>query len=168
MKIMPTPSKEQRFNALYAEWVQPLFRFIYFKTKDQALSEDIVQDAFVKFWDKMETVASGKEKSYLFASAKNLMLNKVAHNKVVDTHNKSQNESTVSSPHYDLEVAEFQQNLEGAISKLPDNQREVFLMNRIDGYKYREIAEMLNISQKAVEKRMSLALTELRKIHAKI
>ena len=122
---MPKPSKEQKFNALYAEWVQPLFRFIYFKTKDQPLSEDIVQDTFVKFWDKMETVGEGKEKSYLFSSAKNLLLNKIAHNKVVDIHARSQTESAVKSPHYDLEVAEFQQKLENAISKLPDNQREV-------------------------------------------
>ena len=165
---MSKSSKEQKFNALYAEWVQPLFRFIYFKTKDQSLSEDIVQDTFVKFWDKMDTVGTGKEKSYLFASAKNLLLNKIAHNKIVNTHAKSQTESSVTSPHFDLEVTEFQQKLERAIEKLPDNQREVFLMNRIDGYKYREIAELLKISQKAVEKRMSQALAVLRKIHNKI
>jgi RNA polymerase sigma-70 factor (ECF subfamily) len=41
-------------------------------------------------------------------------------------------------------------------------------MNRIEGYRYREIAKLLNISQKAVEKRMSQALAELRKIHNKI
>jgi len=165
---MPKSLKEQNFDILYAKWVQPLFRFIYFKTKDQGLSEDIVQDTFVKFWDKMEAVSEGKETSYLFASAKNLLLNKIAHNKVVDTYVKSQTESFVKSPHYDLEVAEFQQKLERVIAKLPDNQREVFLMNRIDGYKYREIAELLKISQKAVEKRMSKALAELRKIDNKI
>ncbi len=165
---MSKSTKEQKFNVLYSEWVHPLFRFIYFKTKDQSLSEDIVQDTFVKFWDKMGTVGEGKEKSYLFASAKNLLLNKIAHDKVVGVHAKGQTESSVKSPHYDLEVTEFQQKLEKAISKLPDNQREVFLMNRIEGYKYREIAELLKISQKAVEKRMSQALSELRKIHNKI
>jgi RNA polymerase sigma-70 factor (ECF subfamily) len=165
---MSKSKKEQKFNALYSEWVQPLFRFIYFKTKNQSLSEDIVQDTFVKFWDKFDKVGEGKEKSYLFASAKNLLLNKIAHDKVVGTHAKSIIETSVKSPHYDLEVSEFQQKLEIAISKLPDNQREVFLMNRIEGYKYREIAELLKISQKAVEKRMSLALVELRKIHNKI
>lgn len=165
---MSKSSKEQKFNSLYAEWVQPLFRFIYFKTKDQSLSEDIVQDTFVKFWDKIDTVGEGKEKSYLFASAKNLLLNKIAHDKIVGAHAKIQIETSVKSPHYDLEVSEFQQKLEKAISKLPDNQREVFLMNRIEGYKYREVAELLKISQKAVEKRMSLALAELRKIHNKI
>ncbi|MFT6334661.1 MAG: RNA polymerase sigma-70 factor (ECF subfamily) [Halioglobus sp.] len=165
---MSKSKKEQKFNALYAEWVQPLFRFIYFKTKNQSLSEDIVQDTFVKFWDKIDTVGKGKEKSYLFASAKNLLLNKIAHEKIVDTHAKTQIESSVKSPHYDLEVSEFKQKLELAISKLPDNQKEVFLMNRIDGYKYREIAELLKISQKAVEKRMSQALKQLRKLHIKI
>ncbi len=165
---MPKPSKEQKFNALYSEWVQPLFRFIYYKAQDQSLSEDIVQDTFVKFWDKMETVGEGKEKAYLFASAKNLFLNKIAHDKIVDTHMKTQTEAIVKSPHYDLEMTEFQQKLNEAIEKLPHKQREVFLMNRIDGYKYREIAALLDISQKAVEKRMSQALLALRKLHDKI
>ena len=165
---MPKSSKEQKFDKLYAEWAQPLFRFIYFKTKDQSLSEDIVQDTFVKFWDKMKTVDAGKEKSYLFASAKNILLNKIAHDKVVDTHIKSQKDQSVRSPHYELEVLEFKEQLEDAIDKLPDKQREVFLMNRIEGYKYREIAEILNITQKAVEKRMSQALIELRKVHKNI
>jgi len=165
---MPKSSKEQKFNALYNEWVQPLFRFIYYKSNNQSLSEDIVQDTFVKFWDKMETVGEGKEKAYLFATAKNLFLNKIAHNKIVDSHGRDQIEESVKSPHCDLEMSEFQKQLDAAIDNLSVKQREVFLMNRIDGYKYREIAEMLDISQKAVEKRMSQALKELRKGHNKI
>lgn len=165
---MTKPTKEQKFNTLYSEWVQPLFRFVFYKTKDQALSEDIVQEAFVKFWDKIDTITDGKEKSYLFTSAKNILLNKIAHEKVVQQHVQQHIEPIVRSPEYDLEVAEFQKRLENAISTLPDNQREVFLMNRMDGYKYREIAELIGISQKAVEKRMSLALATLRKLHKKI
>ena len=50
-----------------------------------------------------------------------------------------------------------------AINQLNDTQRVAFLMHRIDGKKYSEIAEELNISIKAVEKRIHLALLELRK-----
>lgn len=165
---MPKLTKEDKFKALYAEWVQPLFRFVYFKCRDQAQAEDIVQETFVKYWDKMDTVKEGCEKSYLYTTAKNQMLNMIAHDKVVHQHAQSLSHGKVDSPEYEMEVTEFKEKLEKAIASLPENQKEVFLMNRIDGMKYREIAEALGLSQKAVEKRMSLALIQLRKIHNKI
>jgi RNA polymerase sigma-70 factor (ECF subfamily) len=66
------------------------------------------------------------------------------------------------NPEYLLEEEEFKVKLQKAISSLSEAQREVFLMNRIEGKKYREIAELLDISQKAVEKRMSAALKILK------
>lgn len=69
---------------------------------------------------------------------------------------------TNQSPEYLLEEEEFKQKLQNAIASLTTAQREVFLMNRIDGKKYKEIAELLDISQKAVEKRMSGALKTLK------
>ena len=61
-------------------------------------------------------------------------------------------------------MPEFQQQLEATLAELPDGAREVFLLNRIDGLKYREIAELLGISQKAVEKRMHRALVSMREL----
>ena len=63
----------------------------------------------------------------------------------------------------ELEEQEFKERLERAIAQLPEKQRIAFLMNRIDKKKYREIAEKLGISIKAVEKRMHLALQTMRK-----
>jgi len=161
--------KELKFKSNYDEWAQPLFRFIYFKSKNKQLSQDIVQDAFIKYWNKIGTVDVGKEKSYLFTIAKNLLLNTFEHDKVVLKHKKSSpSETSNTTPLFDLEVSEFKERLENAIKSLPDKQREVFLMHRIEGYKYKEISEILELSQKAVEKRMSQALQELRKLCAKI
>jgi RNA polymerase sigma factor (sigma-70 family) len=67
-----------------------------------------------------------------------------------------------------LEEKEFHQQLLEVIAELPEGAREVFMLNRMDGLKYREIAEMLGISQKAVEKRMHRALTTLRELHPSI
>ena len=166
---MTAQEKELKFKTIYDEWAQALFRFIFFKSKDAKLSEDIVQDTFVKYWDKMETIGAGKDKSYLFATSKNLLLNHFEHQKVVKRHEESvtHNEES-SSPHYDLEVSEFKERLENAINALPDKQREVFLMHRVEGFKYKEISDLLEVSQKAVEKRMSQALKSLRKLCSKI
>ena len=64
---------------------------------------------------------------------------------------------------HNLEYQELKENYEATLSMLPLNQREVFLMSRMEELTYKEIAERLEISVKAVEKRMSLTLKELRK-----
>lgn len=166
---MNSSQQEKIFNKVYQEWVQPLYRYAYYQTKDRQSAEDLVQEAFTKYWHKMSTIEEGKEKSYLYTSIRNLWLNKVEHRKVVMRFENAVNRSSqVHTPEYLLEMKEFEMKLQNAISNLPDGQREVFLMNRMDGLKYREIAELLRVSQKAIEKRMSQALLQLRKIHRKI
>jgi RNA polymerase sigma-70 factor (ECF subfamily) len=61
-----------------------------------------------------------------------------------------------------LEESEFKNELERAISDLPEKQRVIFLMNRIDNIPYKEIAEIQDISLKTVEKHMSSALRQLK------
>ena len=166
---MQASNKADKFKSDYDALSQALFRFVYFKSNDKHLAQDIVQDTFVKYWDKMESIAAGKEKSYLYTTAKNLMLNVHAHRTVVQKHKENQIKTEgPSDPLFKLEVSEFKKKLETAIENLPDKQREVFIMHRIDGYKYKEIAQLLDLSQKAVEKRMAQALKELRKICNKI
>ncbi|HKJ79797.1 MAG TPA: sigma-70 family RNA polymerase sigma factor, partial [Prolixibacteraceae bacterium] len=58
---------------------------------------------------------------------------------------------------------QLKSNYEKALEKMPEKQRTVFLLSRAENLKYKEIAEMLGISVKAVEKRMTLALEFLRK-----
>jgi len=62
------------------------------------------------------------------------------------------------SPEFILRMKEYEEKLNGVIGMMTEGSREVFLMNRIEGMKYKEIAERLGISVKAVEKRMSNAL----------
>ena len=68
----------------------------------------------------------------------------------------------MNTPQFHMEEQEFGEKLNRILAKLPDGSREVFLMNRIEKIKYDEIAERLGISVKAVEKRMSKALSILR------
>ena len=160
---------EQVFQSIFMTQAEGLRNFMYYKTGNLQQAEDFVQDAFSKLWENCAKVVVGKAKSFLFTIANNSFLNKVAHQKVVlKFENRGHTQQTNINPQFLLEEAEFKQRLMAAISALPEGQRVVFLMNRIDKKKYREIAVELAISVKAVEKRMHQALSALRKIHKKV
>ncbi len=161
--------QEATFQSIFMEQAERLRNFMYYKTGNLQQAEDLMQDAFGKLWENCAKVVFAKAKSFLFTVANNLFLNEVAHKKVVlKFENRGHSQQTNVTPQYLLEEQEFKQRLEAAISALPEGQRIVFLMNRIDKKKYREIAAELDISVKAVEKRMHQALNTLRKIHKKV
>ncbi|WKD85495.1 ECF RNA polymerase sigma factor SigE [Polaribacter huanghezhanensis] len=152
------------FNEFYSSHIQSATNFAYYKSGNKNTSLDLAQEAFIKIWENCAKIDFSKAKSYLFTLVNNLFLNKVKHEKVVFEYAKSSPYLDVNNqnPEYLLEEEEFKEKLKTAIEGLTEAEREVFLMNRIDGKKYREIAELLEISQKAVEKRMSSALKKLR------
>lgn len=156
--------EDAQFNAFYLKHIQAASNFAYYKCGDSDNALDIVQDAFSKIWENCSKIEFEKAKNYLFTTVNNLFLNKVKHQKVVLEYAKATPyiDQTNQNPEYLLEEEQFKQKLQQAIALLTDAQREVFLLNRIEGKKYREIAELLDISQKAVEKRMSGALKTLR------
>lgn len=137
--------------------------FLYYKTSKAELSEDVAQDAFVKLWETREKIDKSSLKAYVFTIANNLMINKLKREQLKFKFlNYTEQRNDNVTPEYLIEMQEFDQKLQAVLAKIPEGAREVFLMNRIDGLKYREIAEMLGLSMKAVEKRMSRALSILR------
>ncbi|MFH4963952.1 sigma-70 family RNA polymerase sigma factor [Gaetbulibacter sp. M235] len=156
--------EESYFNSFYLEHIQSANNFAFYKCGDKAISLDFVQDAFVKIWENCSKIDFTKAKTYLFTTVNNMFLNTVRHEKVVMSYAKEvpYMDKTNLSPEYLMEEDEFKKKLLLAISSLKEEQREVFLLNRMEDKKYREIAELLNISQKTVEKRMSAALKILR------
>jgi len=154
---------EHVFAALFKKHAKNLHDFLYYKFGEQHNPKDKVQDAFMKLWDNCKKVPPEKAKSFLFTTANNLTLNAVAHQKVVLKYQKTpQQHSTKESPEFVLEEKQYSEKLENAIAKLTEAQRTAFLMNRVEGKRFKEIAELLNISTKAVEKRIYGALKKLR------
>ena len=152
------------FEITYQTYAKDLRRFVFYKTQDLDQAEDIVQDTFVKLWDNCANVDSVKVKSYLYTVATNMFLNMVKHAKVVHKHQQTVSKHyTNETPEFIMLEKEFMEKLEHTIQSLPEKQKEVFLLNRIEKKKYKEIAEQLDISIKAVEKRMHLALLVIRK-----
>lgn len=151
------------FDDLFNRHSQVLRNYIYYKCGDEELADDIVQEAFIKLWDNCNKVKHENALFFLKRVATNLFLNVVKHKKVVFEYHKTvSSRSDIQNPEFLLEEKEFSIKLNNAIEMLPEKQREVFLMSRMDNKKYAEIADFLEISVKAVEKRMHLALVTLK------
>ncbi|WP_397362075.1 RNA polymerase sigma factor [Olleya sp. R77988] len=155
--------EKSRFEAFFKKHAKSLHDFLYYKFGDRLNPEDKAQEAFIKLWENCKKVSPDKAKSYVFTIANNLMLNEFAHQKVVLKHQKlKRTNQTNESPEFLMEENEYRQKLELAISNLTEAQRVAFLMNRTEGKRFKEIAEILGISTKAVEKRIYGALKKLR------
>ncbi|MGW9687179.1 RNA polymerase sigma factor [Flagellimonas sp. 2504JD1-5] len=154
--------EEQVFSSIFKANSKTVFNYIYYKFGNEEKAHDAVQEAFVKLWENCAKVMPEKAKSYLYTVANNLYLNVIKAEKVRLKYAKPTLEISNESPEFLLEEKEYQEKLDNALNSLPENQRTTFLLNRIDGKKYAEIAEMEGVSVKAIEKRMHLALKALR------
>ncbi len=155
--------QEQLFERFYKKHSKNLHDFLYYKFGEHLNPQDKVQEAFVKLWQNCGKVSLDKAKSFLFTTANNLMLNAVAHQKVVLKYQKlPQKYSTNESPEFVMQEKEYHKKLQNALANLTEAQRVAFLMNRIEGKRFKEIATLLDISTKAVEKRIYGALKKLR------
>ncbi len=156
--------EEKLFSELFRRHSQDLHNFIYYKYGEHIDPKDKVQEAFMKLWDNCKKTPLSKAKSFLFTVANNLSLNQIKHNKVrLKFQQLPQKEKTNESPEFVLEEKEYLQKYQKALSNLTEPQRVAFLLNRIEGKKHQEIADLLGISRKAVEKRIYGALEKLRK-----
>ena len=160
--------KPKIFETVFKTYAKDLKRFLFFKFRDLETAEDVMQDSFVKLWQNCADVSYDKVKSYLFTIANNQFLNIKKHEKVIRKNNfRHVKHSTNESPEFLMIEAEYLDEIENAIASLSEKQREVFVMSKIEKKKYKEIADQLNISVKAVEKRMHNALIVMRKVMKK-
>lgn len=156
--------EEATYERLYSKHAQDLHDFAYYKFGAGINAEDKVHEAFIKLWEKCKDVPLDKAKSFLFTVVNNTSLNDIKHKKVVLKYaqKKPKKEYTVETPEFLLEESEFMQRFQAALEKLPEGQRTAFMLNRVEGKKHQEIADLLGISRKAVEKRIYTALDKLR------
>lgn len=155
--------EESVYEKLFHTFSKDLHDFIYYKFGAHFNPEDKVQEAFITLWKNCKDVTPEKAKSYLFTIANNLSLNEAKHLKVVRKYEKEPvKTSTNITPEFVMQENEYLGRFEKAMAKLPEGQRIAFLLNRVEGKRHKEIAEMLGISRKAVEKRIYTALKKLR------
>lgn len=157
--------EEMAFANFFRSNVKTLRNYLLYKFGNEEQANDMAQEAFIKLWENCASVPFEKAKSYIYTIANNSTLNQIAHQKVVLNYSKNADpdKQHFENPEFIMEEQEFKDRLNNAIQNLTEGQRTAFLLNRIDGKKYAEIAEILGISVKAVEKRISGALVSLRK-----
>ncbi len=156
--------KEAVFERVYKMYAKELRNFLIYKFQDIETCNDIVQECFVKLWQKCKEVPFDKVKSFLFTVGNNAFLNQKKHLQVVKKHQKDMPGRKIDnvSPEYIYIEEEYAQKLHRLIENLPEKQKQVFKMSRLEKKTYKEIADALQLSVKAVEKRMSAALRYLR------
>jgi len=155
--------EEHVYEALFTEHYSQLRGYLYYKYGDLAKAEDIVQDTFAKVWQNCSKILLDTAKSYIYKVANNASLNAIRHLKTVRSYEKiPQPTMDFETPDFQLEEKEFMNKLQDAIAALKPKQREAFLLHRIDKKTYAEIAVTLDITVKAVEKRIHLALKSLK------
>ena len=161
---------EKVFRKLFEEHSTDLYNFLYYKYGGDNNPDDLVQEAFAKLWNNCEKVPPEKARAFLFTVANNQMLNELEKKKTVLNHRyqESPKDQTTESPEYVMEENEYMDRLQNALESLSEPQRVAFMLNRVEGKRHKEIAEMLGISRKAVEKRIYSALAILQEKLGKI
>jgi len=135
------------YNKCVDDYSDGVFRFILKNIKDEENAKDIVQESFVRLWDKRTGVVCAKAKSYLFTTAYHILIDFVRKNKYNANY----------SDHYDNlltvenEFSDLQGILNEALEKLPVIQRTVLLLRDYEGYSYQEIGEICELTESQVK-----------------
>ena len=115
---------------------------MYYKYGEQFSPSDKAQDAFIKLWQNCRKIEPRKAKGFLFTVANNLMLNEVKHQKVVLKYCEVKpKDYTNENPEFEMEMKQYLEKYERAMSNLTEEQRVAFMLSRIEGKKHQEIAD---------------------------
>lgn len=156
---------EKAFKYLFERYYERLTAYIISYNHSQAKSEDIVQQSFIDFWEnRLKLDETKSPKAYLYA---------IAYNKYIDSIKKEKKHEKLFEQLWeralrdriqeDNETLDLKiQKMRQIIETLPPKCREIIIMNKLEGIKYKDIAKKLDISIKTVESQMRIAFTKIR------
>lgn len=156
---------EKEFESFFHENFDRIRSYLFYRSGNMELSTDLAQDTLLRIWEKQVKFEEKKTVGLAYKIAGDLFVDQFRKgNSKANYLNSLDFEFNSISPEKELMFKELKTKYEQGLAKLSENQRVVFLMSRFEGLKYAEIAEKLNISVKAVEKRMSGALATFKDI----
>lgn len=162
----PIFTDEASFENAFKSYYQSLYKVVYLIVKKENAAEDIVQELFVKLWQKRDSLfLNGPLSAYLRRAATNAAFDYLdKYKREVAYDSTEQFENSLSDEHTENVIAQkdLEKQIEEAVLKLPPACRNVFLLSRNEELSYKEIADTLQISIKTVENQMGKALKILR------
>jgi len=164
IKQQISSGKEEVFDFIFRKYYKSLCAQAVLYVKDKDLAQEIVQECFIRFWEKRSELEEVRKLStFLSFMVRNraidfLRKEKAEKNVVESLQYQHQNDSADN-----LAIShEFEEIMMEAILKLPDRCREAFEYSRFEGLTYGQIADKMGISQKAVEALIGRSLKLLR------
>lgn len=158
--LQVTEGNEAAFRQLFTEWHQHLAGYIYRITESKELTEDIVQDVFLKIWMVRETLAEVNDfRSFLLAVSRNQAFDVLKKQLKEKKLRLALEKESIPKPFLPEDNTEFIRNsmIDLAIDSLPPRRKEVYLLSRHNRLTYKEIAKQLGISRESVKTHLKLA-----------
>ncbi len=157
-------SDKKSFEALFKQYYERLCKYANNWLNDWHASEEVVQQVFYKLWDKKHQInIESSIKPYLYKAVYYGSLNELKRIEKQNSIEAMKSEELEKASHSETPYwRELQDRIEEGLNKLPEQCRIIFKMSRYEDLKYREIAEVLNISVKTVENQMGKALKLMR------
>jgi RNA polymerase sigma factor (sigma-70 family) len=135
------------FNSCAEQYSDGVYRFILKNIKDDDTARDVVQESFVRMWEKVKDISFEKAKSYLFTTAYHTMIDHIRKNQRLTTM-----EGTYDANYQDHNsYNDLKEVIDEAVAKLPEIQRTVILLRDYEGYSYEEIGEITNLNESQVK-----------------
>jgi RNA polymerase sigma-70 factor (ECF subfamily) len=158
---------ETAFTQLYLHFGKKLTLFTFSLVRSREIAEELVEDVFVKLWaQRLRITSINNITVYLYVAVKNMALNKLSQKaKELITAPFDFLDSTAdefSSDPYDLMItSEMMAQMQHVIDALPPRCKMIFKLVREDGLKYKEVAEILNISVNTIDVQMAIAIKKI-------
>jgi len=156
----------QAYKELFLGLYSYLYHFALSFVKSKQPAEEILSDVFIKLWEKRKEIDQIRNlKVYLYVATRNFSLNHIEKQKRLATENIDETTITIKALYFDPEqlmiTAEMMNRIQKAIYALPPKCQLVFKLVKEDGLKYKEVAEIVNISVKTVENQLAIALQKI-------
>ena len=135
------------YNKCVDDFSDGVYRFILKNIKDEDKAKDIVQDSFIKMWDKVKDINYTKARSYLFTTAYHTMIDTVRRDKKQTTLEDIFTRDMINENDY----SDVKEVLNKAVEKLPEIQRSVVMLRDYEGYSYEEIGEICGLNESQVK-----------------
>jgi RNA polymerase sigma-70 factor (family 1) len=156
---------EKAFAELFKRYWRKVHAMAYTRVRSKVVTEEIVQDLFISLWDRRATQSIQHLSSYLYQSVKFKVLNHIESKLVVEKYwdyykefiPQKENATDIAVGYNDLIEA-----IEDGMQQLPEKSKKVFRLNRLEGHSVSEIADLLNLSEKAIQYHLTQSVKKLR------